>query len=73
MRERFLSKSGFSSLQFDPDETQEIAFVFQNMQEDDLHYLQLFTEYGRLAISEGDYEGTTFQERVFLVRGWSYP
>lgn len=45
----------------------------QNIQEDDLQHLQLFTEYGRLAALESDYEGTPFQKLVFLVRDWSYP
>ena len=40
-----LSKYGFPFLQFDPDETQEVASDFQNIQEDDLQHLQLFTEY----------------------------
>ncbi|XP_018497757.1 atlastin-2 [Galendromus occidentalis] len=44
----------------------------QNIQEDDLQHLQLFTEYGRLAYEEGNLEGTPFQKLLFLVRDWYY-
>ena len=47
--------------------------VSQNIQEDDLQHLQLFTEYGRLAILEGYGEEAPFQKLQFLVRDWSYP
>jgi len=44
----------------------------QNIQEDDLQHLQLFTDYGRLAMEE-DSGDTPFQRLQFLVRDWSYP
>ncbi|XP_072171888.1 atlastin-2-like [Diadema setosum] len=44
----------------------------QNIQEDDLQHLQLFTEYGRLAMESGN-GATPFQSLMFLVRDWSYP
>ncbi|XP_062852220.1 atlastin-2 [Trichomycterus rosablanca] len=49
----------------------QIYNLSQNIQEDDLQHLQLFTEYGRLAMEEV-YE-KPFQKLMFLIRDWCYP
>lgn len=51
----------------------QVYNLSQNIQEDDLQHLQLFTEYGRLAGEDGSYHGSPFQKLLFLVRDWSYP
>ncbi|TKC43367.1 hypothetical protein EI555_014276 [Monodon monoceros] len=49
----------------------QVYNLSQNIQEDDLQHLQLFTEYGRLAMKE-IYQ-KPFQTLMFLIRNWSYP
>lgn len=46
----------------------QIFNVSQLIQEDNLQYLQLFAEYGKLASETSD--ETPFQKLVFLVRDW---
>jgi len=49
----------------------QIYNLSQQIQEDDLQHLGLFTEYGRMA--KGESELKPFQALKFLVRDWSYP
>lgn len=44
--------------------------LMQNMREDDLQHLELFTEYGRLALQHSDEK--PFQKLLFIVRDWPY-
>lgn len=49
----------------------QIYNVMQNIAESDLHHLELFSEYGRLAAKKGVTK--PFQKLMFLVRDWQYP
>ncbi|XP_056466215.1 atlastin-2-like isoform X3 [Gadus chalcogrammus] len=49
----------------------QVYNLTQNVQEDDLQHLQLFTEYGRLAMEEIYLK--PFQSLMFLIRDWCYP
>lgn len=44
--------------------------ISQIIQEDDLQHLELFTEYGRLALDQSN--SIPFQKLLFIVRDWAY-
>ncbi|XP_055307321.1 atlastin-like [Sitodiplosis mosellana] len=45
--------------------------LMQNIGEDHLQHLQLFTEYGRLALQQTHEK--SFQKLLFIVRDWAFP
>lgn len=49
----------------------QVYNLSSNIQEDDLQHLQLFTEYGRLAMEEVSEK--PFQSLMFLIRDWCFP
>lgn len=49
----------------------QVFNLLHNLQEDNLQVLEIFTEYGRLALEATD--ETPFQKLVFLIRDWSFP
>lgn len=49
----------------------QVYNIMSNIQEDDLQHLQLFTEYGRLAMEAS--RTKPFQHLHFMVRDWPFP
>jgi atlastin len=45
--------------------------IMQNLQEDDLQHLHLFTEYGKIALEDSN--EIPFQKLTFLIRDWNFP
>lgn len=44
--------------------------LMQNLREDDLQHLELFMEYGRLALEQSNEK--PFQKLLFIIRDWPY-
>ncbi|KAI1306717.1 Atlastin-1 [Halotydeus destructor] len=49
----------------------QVYNLFHNIQEDDLQHLELFTEYGQLALEQSG--AKPFQKLLFLIRDFRYP
>ncbi|KAJ6217508.1 hypothetical protein RDWZM_008665 [Blomia tropicalis] len=49
----------------------QVFNLMHNLQEDNLQVLEIFLEYGRLALESVDQK--PFQKLMFLIRDWSYP
>ncbi|RWS30437.1 atlastin-2-like protein [Leptotrombidium deliense] len=49
----------------------QVFNLLHNLQEDNLQVLEIFTEYGRLALEANDEK--PFQKLLFLIRDWSFP
>jgi atlastin len=46
----------------------QIYNLSQNIQEDNLQHLQMFIEYGKMALNQND--EAPFQKLIFLIRDW---
>lgn len=49
----------------------QVYNLMHNLQEDNLQFLQVYTEYGKLALENS--KTSPFQKLVFLIRDWSFP
>lgn len=49
----------------------QVYNLMHNLQEDNLQFLQVYTEYGKLALENT--KKSPFQKLVFLIRDWSFP
>ncbi|XP_067130783.1 atlastin-1-like isoform X2 [Centruroides vittatus] len=61
----------WSEVFFIPHNGKQIYNLMQNIREDDLQQLQLFMDYGKLALKYSSIQ--PFQKLLFLIRDWSYP
>jgi len=49
----------------------QVYNLMHNLQEDNLQFLQVYTEYGKLALENT--KRSPFQKLIFLIRDWSFP